>query len=394
VNAERTREPPVVVVGLGGIGAAALYHLARRGVPVLGLEGVGVPHERGSSHGHSRILRLAYFEDPAYVPMARAALELWRGLERESGERLFMRTGGIDGGAPDGSIFRGSLAACREHGLEHEVVDGTTLRARYGALRVPRGDRFVLQPDAGILFVERCTEAHVRMGEALGAEVRAGVRVDDWRIEGGRVRVALADGDEIVARHLVLTPGPWAAPALAPAAAHGVELPDLRVERQVVAWFAPEEPGPFGARKLPVFNLEVGGGHHYGFPGVEGRGPKLGRFGHLHEDVDAETVSRRVTCADVELLQGWADHHFVRAGAVVETSVCLFTHTPDRHFVVDTLPELPVTVGCGFSGHGFKFAPAIGQAIAARVLGETPPVPMAHLRWGRPGLTAPPPGSR
>jgi sarcosine oxidase len=371
---------------VGGVGSAVLYHLARRGIPALGLERFAVPHDRGSSHGESRILRLAYFEHPDYVPMARRALELWEALERESGERLFVRTGGIDGGAEDGRIFQGALAACREHGLPHEVVDGSTLRERVPALRVPRLDRFVLQPDAGVLVPERCIEAHARMAEALGARVRTGIRVRGWEVDGNRVRVHLEGGEEVLAQHLVLTPGPWADELLAPAAAAGVALPKFRVERQVVGWLEPDDAAHFAPGALPVFNVEVGGGHHYGFPALAERGPKVGRFGHLHEEVHPDTVSRQVTRADVELLQGWSDHHLVRAGGLADTSVCLFTHAPDGHFVVDTVPGLPVSVGCGLSGHGFKFASVLGEALAALVAGAAAPVSLDHLRWDRPGL--------
>lgn len=387
MTARMTPRVPAVVVGVGGIGSAVLYHLARRGIPALGLDRFRIPHDRGSSHGHSRIFRVAYFEHPDYVPLAVRALELWQGLERESGERLFVRTGGIDGGAEDGGIFQGALGACRMHDLDHEVLDGAGLRARFPGLRVPREDRFVLQSDAGVLVPERCIEAHVRMAEALGAELRSGVRVIGWDPEGAGARVHLDDGTSLRTDHLVLTPGPWAAGVLAGVPGACGPPPTLEVERQVVAWFAPDDPAPFAAGALPVFNVEMGGGHYYGMPGLDGRGPKVGRFGHLHERVDADTVSREVTRADVELLQGWADHYLNGAGAVAETGTCLFTHTRDGHFVVDTLPGLGVTVAVGFSGHGFKFASALGEALAARVVGAPPPVPDAHLAWGRPGLT-------
>jgi sarcosine oxidase len=371
-----------VVVGVGGVGSAAVYHLASRKLSVVGVERFRIPHDWGSSHGDSRILRLAYFEDSAYVPLARRALELWHELERVSGERLFVRTGSLDGGPEDGTLFGGSLESCREHELEHHVLDGRTLVRRFPAFRLPAAHRFVLQPDGGILRPERCTEAHARMAEALGAEVRTGVRVVGWETEGGGARVFLDDGSELRAERLVLTTGPWAGelyPRLAGA---------LRVERQVVGWTRPRESEAYAPERLPVFNVEVAEGHHYGFPAFDGRGPKIGRFGHLGQTVDPETVDRGSGPEDRAPLQAFADAYLVEAGSVESMRTCLFTCTPDRHFVVDRVADAPaVAIACGFSGHGFKFASVIGEALAGLVVDGDGGPWLDHLRADRPALS-------
>jgi sarcosine oxidase len=370
----------VAVVGIGGIGSAALYHLASAGLRVLGLERFDIAHDRGSSHGESRILRLAYFESPGYVPLARRSLELWHSLERESGERLFTRTSGIDGGPEDEAIFQGSLESCRLHGLPHEVLSAVELRERFPAFGMPRGYRFVIQPDAGSLDPEGGVEAHARMAEAMGAELRTGVQVEGWEPEGAGVRIHLKESPDVLADRLVLTAGAWTSDLLTG------PRPRLRVERQVVAWTSPEEPARFEPARFPVFNIQVGGGHHYGFPSLAGRGPKIGRFGHLAEEVHPDTLRREATAADRALLQGFSDLYLRGAGQITDTSPCMFTVSDDTDFIVDRVPDSPVVIGCGFSGHGFKFAPAIGEAIAALVEERPAGADIEHLRWDRAAL--------
>ena len=162
--------------------------------------------------------------------------------------------------------------------------------------------------------------------------------------------------------------------------------PRLRVERQIVAWFGPEDPERFVPERFPIFNVQLGGGHHYGFPALGGRGPKIGRFGHLQETVDPDHLRRETTAADRELLQGFADLHLQEAGTITDTAPCMFTHSLDTHFVVDRVPELPAVVGCGFSGHGFKFASVLGEGLAALAVGDAPDVPLDHLACGRASL--------
>src|SRR5919202_397280 len=205
-----TRRLDAIVVGVGGMGSAAADHLARRGRRVLGLERFDVPNEMGSSHGYTRIIRLAYYEHSSYVPLLRRAYELWRELEASSGERLLHVTGSIDAG-PEGSfVFAGSLQSCLDHHLEHEVVDARELRRRYPAYRLPPETLALIQPEGGFLLPERCIVAHVERAQARGAEVRARERVLDWQpTAAGGVRVR-SDRSVYEAEQLVLTTGAWA----------------------------------------------------------------------------------------------------------------------------------------------------------------------------------------
>src|SRR5262249_30734447 len=230
------------------MGSAAVYHLARRGARVLGIEQFGIPHDRGSSHGHSRIIRLPYWEHPAYVPLVRRAYDLWRGLERRAGGPLLIVTGSIDGGLPDSRTIRGSLAAARASGLAHDLLDAAALRARFPGYRLPDDHVAVFQPDGGFLVPERCVVAHVSRARALGAEIHTEEQVLDWTASGDRVEVTTA-GHRYSGAQLVITAGPWLAKAV-PALA-----PRLTVERQVVVWTRPLRPELFAADRFPVFYI-------------------------------------------------------------------------------------------------------------------------------------------
>jgi sarcosine oxidase len=363
-----TERYDAVVVGVGGMGSAALYHLARRGRRVLGLERFDVPHDLGSSGGVTRIIRLAYYEHPSYVPLLRRAYELWRELEREAGERLLVVTGSVDASKPEGRVFGGSLASCREHDLPHEVLSAEELRRRYPAYRLPADTAAVLQPDGGFLLPERCIVSHVVLALAAGAEVRARERVLEWEIApGGSVRVR-TERAEYETERLVLAGGAWMGALMALS-------PDLVVaERQVLGWFQPLRPELFGADRFPVFNVEVAEGHFYGFPVFGIPGFKLGRYHHLGETVDPDDVDRTPRPDDEALLRSFVERHFPDgAGPVTTLKACLFELTPDEHFLVDLHPDAPgvVCLGGG-SGHGFKFCSVLGEIAAELALeGET-----------------------
>jgi sarcosine oxidase len=349
----------VIVLGLGGMGSATLYHLARRGLRVLGLERFDLVHEHGSSHGLTRIIRLAYWEHPTYVSLLRRAYELWRELEALAGERLLHITGSIDAGPAGGMVFGGALRSSELYGLPHEVMDGAALHRRFPGYRLPEDIQCLYQPDGGFLLPERCNVAHAALGQAHGAEVRCREPVLEWDASGGRVRVRTSRG-RYEAGRLVICAGPWAS-MLVP------ELGRLAVpERQVLAWLQPTRPEYFGPEAFPVFNLEVEEGRYYGFPSFLVPGFKLGKYHHRGEIVDPDATDLEPRPDDEELLRSFARRYFPDGeGPTVMLKACLFTNSPDRHFILDRHPAHPeVAIAAGFSGHGYKFCSVIGEIMA------------------------------
>ncbi len=359
----------VIVLGVGGMGSAACYALAERGAKVLGLERHDIPHSLGSSHGETRIIRLAYAEGAFYVPLLRRAYERWRRLEQDFGEDLLHINGGLDIGAADSALIRGSLAACRAHDLPHELLTATEAMARYPALSLPPHFVANYQAEGGFLRSERCIVAHVVRAQALGAEIRAREAVLSWETQSEAVRVRTTKGEYSAAR-LVVTAGGWA----------GELLPELaalaRPERQCLAWFQPLDLPLFQPERLPVWLLWGEGeeGNWYGFPVHGLPGFKLGKFRHQGEAMDLRTNERAPTAADEALLRRFTEKYFPRAaGPTMALRVCFFTNTPDEHFIIDALPERPqVLVAAGFSGHGYKFCSVVGEILAEMALdGET-----------------------
>ena len=349
-----------IVAGVGGMGSAAVYHLALRGERVLGLEQFDVPNELGSSHGQSRIIRLAYAEHPGYVPLLRRAYALWHDLERIAGEKLLIVTGGIDAGTADSATVRGSLESCAIHGLPHERLDASALTRRFPGYRLPADMVGVYQPDAGFLLPERCIVAHAAAARRLGAEVHANERVLRWAAQGDGVTVT-TDLATYRAARLVVTAGPWAR-ELVPELA-GLAVP----ERQVMLWTRPHKPGLFTPGAFPVFNMEAREGRFYGYPDHAGAGFKLGKYHHRRERIDdLDRMDRECHPEDEAVLREGIRRYFPDAdGPALGMKTCLFTNSPDEHFVVDVLPGSPhVCVAAGFSGHGFKFCSVVGEIMA------------------------------
>lgn len=352
-----------IVVGVGGMGSATLYHLARRGASVLGLEQFDIPHERGSSHGVSRIIRLAYAEHPDYVPLLRRAYELWRSLEVAAGEPLLLITGGLDIGAPESATIRGSLHSCAVHRIAHEVLDAASVAHRHPGCRLSSDMMAVYQPDAGFLLPERCIVAHVEAASKLGATVHTGERVVRWTCDARGVHVH-TERATYEANRVVLSAGAWARNLVPP-------LRDLAVpERQVLIWTEPLQPDYFRLGSLPVFNMEVPEGRFYGFPVYGVPGFKIGKYHHCRENVDPDTMDRSCNAEDEAVLRAGIRRYFPDAdGPTLDMKACLFTNTPDEHFIIDCHPEhRAVAVAAGFSGHGFKFCSVVGEVMADLVL--------------------------
>jgi sarcosine oxidase len=374
-----------IVIGVGGMGSAAVYHLARAGARVLGLEQFDIPHERGSSHGASRIIRLAYAEHPAYVPLLRRAYELWRTLERETGNSLLLVTGGVDAGAPQSATVRGSLAACATHALPHELLDAPALTRRFPGYRLAADMVAVYQPDAGLLAPERCVVSHVQAALDLNAEVHGRERVLGWRSEERSIRVETAHG-RYAARRLVLTAGPWTA-HLVP------ELGELTVpERQVLLWSQPLRPAYFHPGVFPVFNMEAPEGRYYGCPVYGVPGFKIGKYHHRRERVDPDRVDRECHAEDEAVLRIAMSRYFPdAAGPTLSMKTCLFTNSPDEHFIIDRHPgDARVSVAAGFSGHGFKFCSVVGEIMARLALDGVAGCDTSLFRLARFARRAPP----
>lgn len=357
----------VIVVGIGGMGSATAWQLARRGRRVLGLERFDIPHTMGSSHGVTRIIRLPYYEDPAYVPLLHRAYALWRELEAVTGERVLYTHGSLDGGLEDGAVFNGALHSARLHALKHEVLTGAEVNARFPGYSLPAGMRAVFQPQGGYVMSERAIVAHVRAAQAAGAEIHARERVLGWEARAGHEGVVVTtDRGRYKAARLVLTVGAWMAD-LAPLL-QGVAVP----ERQVLAWLQPQRLELFEPKRFPVFNLEAEEGRYYGFPVVEVPGFKLGRYNHRSERMPAENMRREVDADDEAILRAFAERYFpYGTGPTMALRSCIFTNTPDEHFILDRHPaHRQVVVASPCSGHGYKFCSVIGEVLADLATGD------------------------
>ena len=349
----------VIVVGVGGMGSAALYQLAARGKRVLGLERFDIPHTMGSSHGVTRIIRLAYYEHPSYVDLLRRSYQLWREIQTEVNEQLLYITGSIDAGPPGSWVFEGAWRSAREHDLPHEILTGSEMRRRFPGYNLPADTLALLQPEGGFLLPERCVVNYAQAAMARGAELHGRERVLGWDPYYGGVKVT-TDRGVYTADKLVITAGAWA----------GHLVPELRhlavPERQVLAWLACEQPELFHRDRFPVFNLLVEEGRYYGFPTFQIPGFKFGRYHHFEEVVDPEDWNREPTPEDERILRDFASRYFPRgAGPMLTMAACMFTNTPDRHFILDLHPEhKQVVIASPCSGHGFKFASVIGEVVA------------------------------
>lgn len=349
-----------IVLGAGGMGSAIAWQLARRGARILAVERFGIAHEQGSSHGFTRIIRLAYFEDPSYVPLLARAYELWEELERASGEALLHITGSIDAGLPDSRTVSGSLRSCQVHALPHEVLGSADLTRRFPGYALPAACVAVWQPRGGFLVPERCIATHLQLAGRYGAEVRVNEAALRWEPTAHGVTVTTTHG-RYEAGQLVVAAGSWTG-ALVPALA-----PLLAPERQVLAWFDITDRDLFAPSRFPVFNLDLGGEHWYGFPEFGTPGFKIGCYHHLREVVDPDRLDRSaVTPRDVALLRGVVQQCFPAVGhEALLTKTCLFTNTPDEHFILDRLPGAPqVLIAHACSGHGFKFCSVVGEIVA------------------------------
>jgi monomeric sarcosine oxidase len=368
----------VIVLGAGGIGSAALYQLARRGAKVLGIDRFSPPHDRGSSHGQTRVIRQAYFEHPDYVPLLLESYRLWHELEQQTGQHLLHQIGLVEIGPEDGVVVPGVLSAAAQHGLTVESLSANEIVRHWPGLRVSEPLVGVYEPTAGYLLVEACVEAHLTAAREAGAELLFNTEVAGWTADANGITVRTANGT-IGAERIVITAGAWA----------GQVLADLNVRltarRKSLFWFATEAAEYKAASGMPVYLFELADGVFYGFPRLDKRGVKFaehsgGRVVENPPDVDREVVieeERRLVNVLRRLLPGVSTQ-------MTDHAVCLYTMSPDEHFVVDRHPaHANVVFAAGLSGHGFKFAPVLGAALADLVIEGRTTLPIGFLSSAR-----------
>lgn len=358
----------VVVVGLGAAGSAAAATLARRGLRVLGVEQFTPAHDRGSSHGATRIIRKAYFERPDYVPLLQRTYELWDELCVESGLPLFERCGALMVGTSESRIVRGSLASAERFGLDHEVLDAAGLRERFPQFAVPDDAIAVFEPDAGYLLAEPSIVVQHDRARAADADLWFETTVTAVDVIDDVAVVRIGD-DTFRARAVVLATGAWA-PRLA-----GLDSLPFETTRQTVHWYEPTAPiADFGADNFPVYCYDCGGGAEiYGFPAAPWEtSVKVGLYHDLAPTpIDPDDVDREISQHDVDTVHALVAKALpTLAGRHVKGTVCLFAAVPDDDFVLGTHPQLGdrVVLAIGFSGHGFKFAPVVGEIVADLVI--------------------------
>jgi sarcosine oxidase len=352
----------VIILGLGAMGSAAAQQLAQRGTKVLGIDQFSPPHDKGSSHGGSRMIRQAYGESPFYIPLVLRAYELWQRLEKDVGSQLLHITGGLILGSASGELVTRGIAAATKYAITHDVLDPAEICARFPAITPLLGDVAVHEKLAGYLLPEECIRAQLQVASRAGAALQFEERLLHWTSHPDRVEVT-TDRAVYEADHLVITAGPWAPEALQ-------EIVPLRVTRQVMFWIQPVAGiTSFAPKHFPVFLSESleDGRPCYGFPAIDG--PSGGVKAAIHgSDIECtpETIDRVIHGSDEAALMGKLAPRFpTLVGQVVKAQTCLYTMTPDEHFVIGPHPQASsVTIACGFSGHGFKFAPVVGEILA------------------------------
>jgi monomeric sarcosine oxidase len=373
-----------IVIGIGGVGSAALYHLARRGARVLGIDMSRPPHCYGSSHGHTRVIRQAYFEHPNYVPLLRESYKEWRELESRGARRLFYQIGLVEIGAEDGLVVPGVLRAAKEHGLNVESLSSDAIQRRWPGLKVAGDLVGVYEPTAGYLLVEDCVEAHLAAAQAAGAEIKIDLAfeyrdTEAWSVDGDEISINLLHSGPVKAKCLIIAAGAWAGRLMS-------ELSlKLTVLRKSLFWFKTDLAEYQVQSGLPVYLFELPAGIFYGFPKLDNLGVKVAEHTGGRVIAIPNEVDRSPDADEQDRLMRFLSAHL--PGVKKEVSrhaVCLYTMSPDEHFIVDRHPaHANVVFAAGLSGHGFKFTPVLGRALADLALNGGTDLPIDFLSLKR-----------
>jgi monomeric sarcosine oxidase len=367
-----------IVLGAGGVGSAAMFHLARRGARVLGIDRFCPPHDRGSTHGHTRVIRQAYFEHADYVPLLVESYRLWRELEEHVRRHLFHQVGLIQAGPPDGQVVPGALHAAAQHNLAVEQLSSNEIEKRWPGLRALQELIGAYEPGAGYLLVEDCVRAHLDAARSAGAELMPDTEVTAWTSNVKEVRVTTTRG-EFVADRLIIAAGAWAGRLLAELSVA------LTVRRKSLFWFDTGAAEYDVTSGFPVFLFELPHGVFYGFPKIDARGVKVAEHSGGRVVDDPLSVDRSVDAEEqTRLLQFLSAHLPGVSSKVTNHAVCLYTMSPDENFIVDRHPaHANVVFAAGLSGHGFKFVPVLGRALAELALDRGTALPVDFLSLSR-----------
>jgi sarcosine oxidase len=358
-----------IVLGMGGVGSAAIYELATRGVRVLGIDQFEPGHDHGSSHGETRAIRKAYFEHPDYVPLLQRAYEKWRALETRSGKSLLHEVGLLEIGPPDGQLISGVRESARKYNLRLEEYTAPEVVRRFPGFVIPERHVSLFEPEGGYLLVEQCIKAAVEQAVQLGATLKIGRQVTAWHASASEVRVTCGL-ESFTAKRLVVTAGPWASQLLS---WNGLSL---QVLRKHLHWVA-IEPSAYPSATSPVFFYDTPQGFYYGFPSLDGRTIKVAEHSHGEPVTDPSTLERAVDPVELSRVERFINGHLpsvVCSGGkplCARNATCMYTMSPDENFFVGLHPvNSNVCFAAGLSGHGFKFASVLGEILADLALDQ------------------------
>lgn len=363
-----------IVIGGGTMGSGAAWELGKRGERALVLDQFGHVHTMGSHGGLTRIIRHAYAEGADYIPLVRRADDLWVALEEVTGETVLHRVGGLELAVPGYGHAERAHDNARIHGVAFEWIDAAELMRRWPAYRIPEDWHAGHAPDSGLIDVKRALRALAAQARALGVEIREHEPVRSWGATNSGAWVETDQGRHTADR-LIVTAGAWAGQVLA-----DLGLP-LTVRRKTLFWVEVDQPELFVPDRFPVFIADAPAGELYGLPTFGREGLKIGRHDGGQE-VTADTVNREVAPEEAQDALAPARQIFPAVtGRVLASAVCLYTLTPDGDFICDRHPRWPhVVLAAGFSGHGFKFAPAIGEHLVDLAYNvEATPYPILAL---------------
>jgi len=375
-----------IVLGVGSMGASACYHLAARGQKVLGIEQFDVLHTQGAHSGHTRIIRKAYFEHPDYIPLLKRAYENWAALESMTGEKIYYSTGLLYAAPAGDPLIEQVKASAKQYAIPLQILSKAECSDRYPPFSIPEGFEIVLEPEAGFLDVGKAITEYARAAQQLGAVIRTCEKVLEWKQEAGAVTVQ-TDKGTYTGKKLVITAGPWSADLIP-----GIK-DKLKITRQVLSWLQPASSAQFTTDRFPCWMIVKPGspGSYYGFPAMKSgevggpAGIKLALH-HPGQVTTAGTIDRSIHPADLDHLVSFAKEYIPSAGTTItDTATCMYSNSPDEHFIIDHLPgtDKQVITAWGFSGHGFKFVSVVGEVLAELVVDGRTEMKIDFLRADR-----------